>query len=315
MRFLNMRVFHSLEDLPEFKQTVFTQGTFDGVHIGHQKILNQLSNVAEVNDGETLVLTFWPHPRLFLFPDDNNLKLLQTLDEKLDMFAQCGIDNVIVLPFTREFSNILPEDYIRDILVNLLNVKIAIVGYDHRFGRNREGDINMLKKKQEQYHFKVMEISAEDIDEITVSSTKIRNALISGDIDTASKYLGRPYSFSGKVVKGMQLGRKLGYPTANLNVENQYKLIPANGVYAVKCRIKGLQYGGMMNIGTNPTIPEKSFSIEVHVFDFNEDIYDEVVEISVVSRLRDEKKFESLEELSLNLRRDEKDALDKIRNI
>jgi len=310
-----MRVFHSLESLPEFKNTVFTQGTFDGVHIGHQQILAQMTELADKRNGETVVLTFWPHPRLFLFPDDNQLKLLQTLDEKLELFARCHIDNVIVLPFTKEFSNILPEDYIREILVNRLNIHIAIVGYDHRFGRNREGDINVLKKHQEHYKYEVLEIAAEDIDEITVSSTKIRNALLAGEVETACKYLGRPYNFSGIVVKGMQLGRQLGYPTANIEIRETYKLVPAIGVYAVKCRVRGKEYGGMMNIGNNPTIPGKDFSVEVHIFDFSEDIYGDSIEILMIARLRDEKKFENIEELSLNLRLDEKNARIKIKDI
>jgi len=310
-----MKVFHSIDDLPEFRQTVFTQGTFDGVHLGHQQILAQMTEVAKTTGGETVVLTFWPHPRLFLFPEDNQLKLLQTLDEKLELFARCHIDNVIVLPFTKELSSIHPEEYIRDILVNKLNVSVAIVGYDHRFGRNREGDIHLLRKYQEQYHYKVMEIAAEDIDEITISSTKIRNALLAGDVDMACKYLGRPYNFSGTVVKGMQLGRTLGYPTANLQINDGFKLVPAIGVYAVKCHVDGREYGGMMNIGNNPTIEGKAFSIEVNIFDFSEDIYGQSIEILLISRLRDEKKFQNIEELLLNLRLDEKSARDKVKNI
>lgn len=310
-----MRVFHSIDQLPEFKHTVFTQGTFDGVHLGHQQILSQLTSEAQRLGGESLVLTFWPHPRLFLFPDDNNLKLLQTLEEKLELFARCQVNNVVVLPFTKELSNVLPEDYIREFLVNRLNVKLAIVGYDHRFGRNREGDISVLRQFAPKFDYQVQEIAAEDIDQITISSTKIRNALLEGDADTAMKYLGRPYSFRGKVVKGMQLGRKLGYPTANLNIDESYKLIPANGVYAVKCLVQGLEYGGMMNIGDNPTIPGKSFSIEVNIFDFDVEIYGEYVEVLVISRLRDEKKFDNLSDLALNLRIDKENALNKIKDI
>lgn len=307
-----MRVFHSLEGLPDFKHTVFTQGTFDGVHLGHQKILKQLEDIAESNEGESVLLTFWPHPRLFLFPEDNQLKLLQTLDEKLDLMAACGVDNVVVLPFNKEFSNIMPEEYIKDVLVNRLNVHTAVVGYDHRFGRNREGDIRLLKQFEPVYKYNVEEIKAEDIDHITISSTKIRNSLLVGDIDAANKYLGRPYSFRGKVVKGLQLGRKLGYPTANLEIDHPNKLIPLNGVYAVKCIVDGLVYGGMMNIGFNPTVPDKDFSVEVNIFNFSADIYGETIEVLVISRLRDEKKFENLDELTLNLRIDEKNALEKI---
>jgi riboflavin kinase/FMN adenylyltransferase len=307
-----MRVFESLDKLPEFRKTVFTQGTFDGVHLGHQKILEQLKNEASAIGGESVLLTFWPHPRLLLFPDDNDLKLLQTLEEKLEMLSNCGVDNVIVLPFTKEFSHILPVDFIREILVGKFNINTLIIGYDHRFGRNREGDIGLLKDHAGQYGYKVMEIGAEDINDITISSTKIRNALSAGDVETANRYLGRPYSFRGQVVKGMQLGRKLGFPTANLRIGNGFKLIPANGIYAVRCLVRGEVYGGMMSIGLNPTIEGKSFSIEAHIFDFDDDIYGEQIEIRVIAWLRSEKKFENIEELSLNLQLDKKNALNKI---
>lgn len=307
-----MKVFHSIEALPEFTNTVFTQGTFDGVHLGHQKILKRMKEEAETSGGESVLLTFWPHPRLLLFPDDNQLSLLQTLEEKLEILSECGVDNVIVLPFTREFSNILPEEYIRDFLVNSLDIHTAIIGYDHRFGRNREGDINLLKKLSGQYHYKVLEIGPEDIDHITISSTKIRNSLLSGDVETAAAYLGRPYSFSGKVVKGMKLGRELGFPTANIEIEMRQKLIPANGVYAVQCKFEGQIYGGMMNIGNNPTVANKPFSIEVNIFDFDRDIYDRQLEVMVISRLRDEKKFDNLADLSLILQLDKKNAIEKI---
>jgi riboflavin kinase / FMN adenylyltransferase len=219
------------------------------------------------------------------------------------------------LPFTKELSHVMPHEYIQEFLVNRLNVKLAIVGYDHRFGRNREGDIQVLRQYASKFAYEVEEIAAEDIDEITISSTKIRNALLEGDADTAMKYLGRPYSFRGKVIEGMKLGRKLGYPTANLFIEDTYKLIPAIGVYAVKCRVRGLEYGGMMNIGNNPTIPGKSFSIEVNIFDFQGDIYEEHIEVLVIARLRDEKKFQNLDELALNLHIDKTNALNKIQNI
>lgn len=310
-----MRVFRSIDELPEFTRTVFTQGTFDGVHLGHQKILQQLVKQAADEKGESVLLTFWPHPRLFLFPDDNQLKLLQTLEEKLEMLEACGVDNVVVLPFDKNFSNILPEDYIRDILVNKLNVGTAIVGYDHRFGRNREGDITLLQKFAPVYGYRVLEIQAEDINHITISSTKIRNALLEGDTATAMDYLGRPYSFRGRVVRGLQLGRQLGYPTANIGNTESFKLIPAKGIYAVKIKVKGESFGGMMSIGDNPTVPGKEFSIEVNIFDFSQDIYGEQVEVLVISRLRDEKKFDSLDELALNLRIDEKNAREKINHL
>lgn len=309
-----MRVYYSINELPAFKGTVFTQGTFDGVHLGHQKILERVQAVARKSGGESVLLTFWPHPRLFLFPEDNNLKLLQTLEEKL-FWLEKWVDHVVVLPFTRDFSMMLPEDYIREFLVNRLNINTAIIGYDHRFGKNREGDISLLRSFENVYHYKVLEISAEDVDHITISSTKIRNALLAGDPETAHDFLGRPYSFSGKVVRGMQVGRKIGFPTANLQIGEAYKLIPAHGVYAVRCSFDGQKYGGMMNIGDNPTIPGKPFSIEVNLFDFDGDIYGKILEVEVLTRLREEKKFRNLEELASFLQEDKKNAIEKIAHL
>ena len=307
-----MRIFNSIDQLPEFSNTVFTQGTFDGVHLGHQKILQKLKAESLKAGGESVLLTFWPHPRFLLFPDDNQLKLLQTLEEKLEQLELAGVDNVVVLPFTKEFSQMLPEDFIKDFLVNSLNIHTAIVGYDHRFGRNREGDIALLKSFEKQFNYQVLEIGPEDIDHMTISSTKIRNSLLKGDIETANAYLGRSYSFSGKVVHGKKLGRTIGFPTANLEILNPNKLIPEIGVYAVQCLVEGKTYGGMMNIGNNPTVAGKGFSVEVNIFDFSSDIYDQVIEIFVIARLRDEKKFGNLEELALILQLDKKNALEKI---
>ncbi|MES2617557.1 MAG: bifunctional riboflavin kinase/FAD synthetase [Bacteroidota bacterium] len=310
-----MRIFENLEHLPDFKPTVFTQGTFDGVHLGHRKILDQVKQEAAAINGESVLLTFWPHPRLFLFPEDNDLKLLQTLDEKLAVIESCGIDNVVVIPFTKSFSNIQPEDYIKQFLVNELNVHSIIVGYDHRFGRNREGDIQMLRNNADTYKYKVLEIPAADIEHITISSTKIRNALLNGEIKTANTYLGRPYSFKGKVIEGEKLGRKLGYPTANLQIDNPHKLIPGIGVYAVQCSVNGTNYGGMMNIGNNPTIAGKGFSIEVNLFDFTSDIYGQVVEVHLIDRMRDEKKFDNLDILVQNLHLDRLNALSILKSV
>jgi len=307
-----MRIFNSIGRLPDFSNTVFTQGTFDGVHLGHQKILKRLKDETEKAGGESVLLTFWPHPRLFLFPEDNELKLLQTLEEKIDELEKAGVDNAVVLPFTREFSQMLPEEFIKDFLVNSLNIHTAIIGYDHRFGRNREGDIQLLKSCQSQYNYKVLEIGPEDINDITISSTKIRNSLLSGDVDTANAYLGRSYSFSGKVVHGKKLGRTIGFPTANLAINHPNKLIPAIGVYAVQCKVDDRIFGGMMNIGNNPTVPGKDFSVEVNIFDFSAEIYDKVIEILVLAKIRDEKKFGNLEELALILQLDKKAALEKI---
>ena len=310
-----MRIFHSLDNLPEFQKTVFTQGTFDGLHIGHQKILETVRNKAKAIAVESVLLTFWPHPRLLLFPEDTDLKLLQTLEEKLEIIEKCGIDNVIVLPFTKNFRNILPEDYIHNFLVNELNVHTIIVGYDHRFGRNREGDITVLKQFSKQYNYEVCEIAAEDIDHIAISSTKIRNSLLNGDVDTANSYLGRYYSFKGHVIYGKQLGRTLGFPTANLKILDNHKLIPAIGVYAVRCKIGEELYDGMMNIGNNPTVEGKAFFIEVNIFNFLLNIYDEVIEVFLIKWLRDEKKFPDLDTLVLSLQQDRVNATKLLQNI
>ena len=306
-----MQVFQNLDHLPEFHKTVFTQGIFDGVHLGHQKLLDQVVSYTKSIDGKSVLLTFWPHPRLFLYPEDNDLKLIQTLDEKLNIIESLGIDTVIVLPFTKLLSETLPADYIKNFLVNTLNVHTVMVGYDHRFGKNRAGDIQVLRHFSGVYNYLVNEISAKDIDDITISSTKIRNAILVGDLEKANQYLGRQFSFTGTVVKGLQLGTKLGYPTANIQINERNKIIPANGVYAVKVRVLGSFYKGMMSIGENPTVENKTFSIEVNIFDFNSDIYGKEITVFPIKKLRDEKKFENLDELVQNLQLD-KTYADKI---
>ncbi|MDP2176314.1 MAG: bifunctional riboflavin kinase/FAD synthetase [Bacteroidota bacterium] len=307
-----MRVFYSLEDLPKFNNAVFTQGTFDGVHLGHQKLLKTLENEKDRLKGESILMTFWPHPRLMLYPDDNQLKLLQTLPEKLKILEQCGVDNVIVIKFDNHFGNMTAEDFVLKVLIQKLNIKTAIFGYDHRFGKGRLGDIKLLEAYSIIHDFNVIQIRAEDIDDVTISSSKIRQALLNGEILLANQYLGRNYSFSGTVIKGMQIGRTIGFATANIELDEPIKLLPLNGVYVVKSTIKGVFYNGMLNIGDNPSIKDKGFSVEVHFFEMSEDIYGQNVEILLIDRLRDEKKFSSLEELSLNLQLDKKNALDKI---
>ncbi len=310
-----MKVYHHIEALPELNQTVFTQGTFDGVHLGHVSLLNELVHQAKMIGGESVLLTFWPHPKFMLFPDDNQLKLLQSLEEKLEAFEQIGIDHVLVLPFTQAFSAQLPLDYIKEFLVNALNMHTIIVGYDHRFGKHREGDIHMLRQYASAFNYKVIEVSARDVDQIAVSSTKIRNALNAGQIELANDYLGRPYSFSATVVRGKQLGRTIGYPTANLELPFKQKLIPAKGVYAVRVYLNGQLLNGMMNIGDNPTIQDKPFSIEVHLFDFSTDIYDQTLKVEMLAWLRSEKKFSGLDELARNLKFDETHAREKLSGI
>lgn len=308
-----MKVYTSIEDFKDVRNAVVTTGTFDGVHVGHQKIISRLKEVAKEENGETVLLTFYPHPRMVLFPDDNELKLINTQHEKIELLEKYGIDHLIIYPFTKEFSRLTSVEFVRNILVNKIKTKKLVIGYNHHFGRNREGSFEHLKEYGPLYGFEVEEISAEDIDNIEISSTKIRKALQTGDVKTAATYLGHPYTLSGKVVEGMKLGRTIGYPTANIVVDDMYKLIAVDGIYAVKLKHKDKMYAGMLSIGNNPTVEGKGHSIEVNIFDFNETIYGDMVTVYFIERLRDEQKFNSLDELKEQLAKDEADSL-KITN-
>jgi riboflavin kinase/FMN adenylyltransferase len=303
-----VRIFRDLNELAEFNNSVVTIGTFDGVHIGHQKILNKLKNEANEINGESLLFTFYPHPRMVIFPDSHNLKLIQTIDEKINSLRKFGLDNLIIYPFTKEFSRLTAFEFVRDILVHKLKVKKLVIGYDHQFGRNREGDIEFLKETANIFDFEVIEISAEEINEVNVSSTKIRNSIIDGNIDKANEFLGKPFQVQGKVVKGKKLGREIGYPTINLNLNNEYKIMPLDGVYAVQVSVGSNQYFGMMNIGVNPTIADETNEqkkYEVHLFDFDQDIYGENVIVLFRKFVRKEKTFDNLDELKLQIQADE----------
>jgi len=304
-----MKVYTNIEEFKDVKNPIVTTGTFDGVHLGHQKIISRLKDVAKKHQGETVLLTFYPHPRMVLFPEDNELKLLNTQQEKIQLLEKYGVDHLIIYPFTKEFSRLTSVEFVRNILVNSIHTKKLIIGYNHHFGRNREGSFEHLKEFGPIYGFDVEEIPAKDIDSIEISSTKIRNALLSGDVEMATTFLGHAYSLAGKVIKGYQKGRIIGYPTANIEVEDKYKLIPGDGVYAVKVEVRGKLYGGMLNIGNNPTIEGKGRSIEVNIFDFNETIYGEDATIFFIKRLRDELKFAGLEELKDALAIDKQNAL------
>ncbi|MCW3103634.1 MAG: riboflavin kinase/FMN adenylyltransferase [Bacteroidetes bacterium] len=304
-----MKVYTDIIDFKNVKNPVVTTGTFDGVHLGHQKIISRLKEAAREEDGETVLLTFYPHPRMVLFPDDNDLKLINTQQEKIELLEQYGIDHLIIYPFTKEFSRLTSVEFVRNILVNSIKTRRLVIGYNHHFGRNREGSFEHLKEYGPLYGFEVEEIPAKDIDSIEVSSTKIRNALLSGDVKTAASYLGHEFSLTGRVVDGKKIGRTIGYPTANIFVEDKFKIIPADGVYAVKVRHDNRLYGGMLNIGNNPTVNGKHKTIEVNIFDFNRDIYEEDATIYFIERLRDEVKFNGLEELTAQL------ALDKINSL
>ncbi len=303
-----MRIFRDLNELAEFNNSVVTIGTFDGVHLGHQKILNKLKNEADEINGESLLFTFYPHPRMVVFPDSHNLKLIQTIDEKIASLRDFGLDNVIIYPFTKDFSRLTAFEFVRDILVHKLKVKKLVIGYDHQFGRNREGDIEFLKETANIFDFEVIEISAEEINEVNVSSTKIRNSITDGNIDKANEFLGKPFQVQGQVVKGKKLGRKIGYPTINLQLNNEHKIMPLDGVYAVQVSVGIEQYFGMMNIGVNPTIADEmneQKKYEVHLFDFDQDIYGENVIVLFRKFVRKEKTFDNLDELKLQIKADE----------
>lgn len=304
-----MKVYTSIEDFKDVKNPIVTTGTFDGVHLGHQKIISRIKELAKEENGETVLLTFYPHPRMVLFPDDNELKLINTQQEKIELLEKYGIDHLIIYPFTKEFSRLTSVEFVRNIIVNRIKTKRLVIGYNHHFGRNREGTFEHLKEYGPLYGFDVEEIPAKDIESIEISSTKIRKALQIGDVKTASTYLGHNYTLSGKVVEGLKLGRTIGYPTANIQVTDQYKLIPADGIYAVKLKHANKMYSGMLSIGNNPTVEGKGRSIEVNIFDFNETIYGDTVTLYFIERLREEQKFNSLDDLKKQLLKDEQDSL------
>ena len=303
-----MQVYHSLDDLPQFSGLVLTQGTFDGVHLGHVKVLESVVAEAKQSGLESMLLTFFPHPRLVLYPNDNPLRMLSSLDEKIQMVEACGIDHLTILPFTSEVAALSPLDFVRGVLVDKLNVSTMIVGYDHRFGKNREGSFADLLQYGEMLNFKVNEIPAGEIEHIAISSTRIRKALLSGDLALANQLLGKPYALSGKVVHGRKLGRTLGFPTANISVEDPYKLIPATGVYAVRAHLPSGIYGGALNVGYNPSIPGKGFSIEAHLFGFSADIYEIAIRLEMIAYLRPEYSFDNLEALKTQIAQDCEDA-------
>jgi len=275
------------------------------VHLGHQKLISRLVHLKSTYGGEIVVFTFSPHPRKVLFPEQTDLKLITTTDEKCELLKRFGVDHVLVFPFTKEFSQMNAEAYIRDIIAQGLKTKLLVIGYDHRFGANREGDINTLKELSSLYNFQIEEISAQEINQINISSTHIRKAIDAGDIQSANEFLGYPFFITGKVIKGKQLGRTIGYPTANIWIEDLDKLIPKIGVYAVSIYINEIKYRGMLNIGTNPTTDsDNKLKIEVHIFDFNEDIYNETIKIEFIKRIRDEEKFANLDLLKNALAND-----------
>lgn len=301
-----MKIHLGTEKIYEIENAVVTTGTFDGVHIGHQKILSRIRDVADQTNGQTVLITYWPHPRLVLKPWDNTLLLLSTFPEKANLLEAHGIDHLVKIPFTRDFASMTPEEYIQIVLHERIKTRKMIIGYDHRFGKDRSGGLDELKAFAPKYNYEVEEISRQDIDEIGISSTKIRRALETGDISTANKYLGRSYNVTGRVIHGNKLGRSIGYPTANIEVKENYKLIPTDGVYAVKVCNKYQKFDGMLNIGNKPTVGGENRTIEVNIFDFNQDIYNTEISIEFIDRVRDEMKFDSVDDLKHQLEEDEK---------
>ena len=303
-----MRVYTDIHSLPSFTKAVITTGSFDGVHLGHIQIISQLIDEAYQIGGTPVLITFYPHPKQIVQIKDKPLFVLNTPEEKYELLQKMGIENIVVVPFDKTFSELSAKNYIEDFLVKKFNPSLIVVGYDHRFGNNREGNFELLESEGLLNNFQVKEIPEHILKDITISSTKIRTALLSGDIDTAASYLGYQYFFSGVVVKGNQLGRTIGYPTANLKILNEQKLIPANGVYAVDVNIKDKTYRGMMNIGIKPTVGGQTRTIEVNIFNFDEDIYGEEIKITLRKFIRSEIKFDGLELLKFQLKQDKEQA-------
>lgn len=304
-----MEVIRDLARFPRLSNAVVTSGTFDGVHVGHQKILQRLVENARQTGGKSVVITFWPHPRHVLSDDHNKLVfLLTSIEERIELLRQFEVDYLLIIPFTPAFANLTSSQFIADILLNVIGTRKLVIGYDHRFGRNREGSFEYLKENAAKLGFEVEEIPREDVDHVGVSSTKVRKALEAGDIETANKYLGYFYRLTGTVSEGEKLGRTLGYPTANLEITEPLKLIPARGVYAVYGKWKGRRLKGMLNIGMRPTVGGLHQTIEAHFFDFAEDLYHQEIQLELVARLREEQKFAGLEALKAQLARDERAA-------
>jgi riboflavin kinase/FMN adenylyltransferase len=304
-----VKVYRDIADFKDVQRPVLTTGTFDGVHLGHLRIIERLEELAASINGESVVLTFHPHPRLILYPDDGTLKLLSTLEEKISLLEEAGVNHLIIHPFSKEFSRLSSLDFVRNVIVGQIGVKKLVLGYNHHFGRNREGSFEHLKEFGPVYGFDVEEIPAIDVDQVEVSSTKIRKALLAGDLATASAYLGRDYSLEGIVVKGKQLGRTLGYPTANIQVGDPCKLIPADGIYAVQVKYQDCLYKGMLSIGMNPTVNGTERTIEVNILNFEKELYGKQIKIYFVQRIRDEKKFAGLEELKQQLHKDKLETI------
>ena len=308
-----MKIIQTISNFNSLEKTVVTIGTFDGIHICHQKILKDLIETAKKENKKSVLLTFFPHPRMVL-QKEVTIQLLNTIEEKSSLLEKMGLDYLIIHPFSKEFSRLTALDFVRDILVNQLNTSRLIIGYDHHFGKNREGNIHQLKEYSSLYDFNVEEIPAQDIDNVSVSSTKIRNALQEGSLKTANNYLGYNYMLNGTVVNGKSLGGKIGFPTANLEVNETYKLIPKTGVYIIKTVIDSVLFYGMMNIGFRPTVSGKDQTIEAHLFNFNKDLYGKNLRLELLYFLREEKKFDSIDDLIVQLKLDKENSIAYLKN-
>ena len=299
-----MKVYYGIQEFQKLENAVVTSGTFDGVHLGHQKILKRLAEVAQQTGGESVVITFYPHPRTVVSADNQEVKLLSTLDEKIELLTQNGVQHLLVIPFTREFSELTSEEFIQKVIINTIGTKTLVIGYDHRFGKNREGGFDYLVQNASRYGFGVEEISRQDIDHIAVSSSKIRKAIQDGDMTQAQHFLGRNYDLNGLVVKGKQIGRTIGFPTANIQVREQTKLVPQDGVYAVWVYYNAEKLRGMLNIGNRPTVDGTYKTIEVNILDFNKEIYGENLRVEFVQKVRAEQKFNGLDALKAQIAQD-----------
>lgn len=299
-----MKIYHHIDEFIPVKNAVVTIGTFDGVHLGHRKIIERLRQLAKESGGQTVILTFFPHPRMIIHPEDQNLKMINTMQEKALLLEQLGVDHLIITPFSRDFSNQTAGEYIHDVLVKKIGIKKIVIGYDHRFGKDRQGGLAQLQQLAPVYGYQVVEIPEQDIHDVAISSTRIRQALLGDEIELANEFLGYHFFISGKVNRGDQIGTTIGYPTANILIEETYKLIPGDGIFAVKVWLAGQEHKGMGYIGHRPTINGMTRTIEVNLFDFNQDIYSQPIRMEFLHFVRGDIKFTSLEALTVQLGKD-----------
>ena len=305
-----MKVFKSLTNLPKFEKAIVTIGSFDGVHLGHQKIIHRVNSIARELGGESIVITFHPHPRLVVYPKDQSLQLITSIEEKIDLFRQYKVDNLVIAPFTVGFSQLSADEYIEKFLIEKFNPTCIVIGYDHRFGLNRQGNIDFLKWHSPKYDYQVVEIEQQEIDAIAISSTKIRRAINDKAIRVANELLGHPFTLRGTVIKGLQMGAKLGFPTANLDITDEYKLIPPFGIYAVNVIHDHTTYGGMLYIGNRPSVEEHNeTTIEINIFDFDQVIYNEELKVEIIDFIRNDISFADLEDLKAQLAKDKTSSL------